>query len=122
MYILEPLGLGNPAVLVPGQTLRMYVDGVQVNKPISLYEGQQLEVVVPHKEPSRALLLQVSQNGLEAELRAELEDGFEYGLRDSPHTVRLSLEAELKHTKNPQRFTKRSARVSPKQGYHLRVD
>ncbi len=107
MYILEPLGLGNPAVLVPGQTLRMYVDGVQVNKPISLYEGQQLEVVVPHKEPSRALLLQVSQNGLEAELRAELEDGFEYGLRDSPHTVRLSLEAELKHTKNPQRFTKK---------------
>lgn len=106
LYIVEPLGKGGPTFLIPGQTLRMYLDDKVITEPVSPKQGQKLEIVVPHKEPRKSLQLNISQDGLEAAIRAEVEEGLEYRLKDNPPAQKINLESELKTSSRPEPFTK----------------
>ncbi len=82
---------GKPATIVPCPNVEILISGRKITQPEPLADTTPVQVHFPDEQPTVSYQVQVTQNGLEAQVTIVMRDGVTYSLEDTPPSESLQI-------------------------------
>ena len=92
LIIHDPAEGGQPAVLVPGDHVEIYVDQKIITEPTPVVSNQQVDIKTQEKPAAIEVVIEKSEDRMTAYGVVKVDPGFRYKLKDKPPAVRLLIE------------------------------
>jgi hypothetical protein len=102
LLIEAPQGTGTPAQIIPGEGLKVLVNGALQEDPFELWGHEEVRVEFADEEPVWEVRVEIDSDGMSAYLVVEATAGRRHQLEDRPPSPFLVLAASVKERPLPK--------------------
>lgn len=104
IIVKDPIDGEKPAVIVKGNHMSIFVDGVEVKRECQVLKKNKIEVVLEENVPKRELQIDISQDSMEAYAKIVYTPKNVYVLKDTTESNKLNLEVYAVETVEPPKY------------------
>jgi uncharacterized protein (DUF342 family) len=106
IIVKNPKEKGKAATIIPGENVRIIVNGEEIRGSKEVWEDSLIEVIFYNNEPKRFMDIRVSDDEVTAYIDIEYTPQKKYALKDKEENCSVIIDAITKEEKYPPNFTK----------------
>jgi uncharacterized protein (DUF342 family) len=106
IVVKNPKEKGKAATIIPGENVRIIVNGQEIRSSKEVFEDSLIEVLFYNSEPKRSMDIRVSEDKITAYIDIEYIPQKKYALIEKDENSSIVIDAVAKEEKYPPNFTK----------------
>jgi uncharacterized protein (DUF342 family) len=106
IIVSNPKENGKPAVIIPGQNVKLIINGEEIRSKSEVLEDTLIEVYFSENEPKRLMNVRISDDKVSAYIDIDYKPQLVYGLKDKDENCSITIEGMVIEEKYPPTFTK----------------
>ena len=106
IVVKNPKGKGKAATIIPGENVRIIVNGEEIRSAKEVREDSLIEIIFYNNEPKRFMDIRVSDDKITAYIDIEYTPQKEYALQEKEENCSIVIDGIAKEEKYPPNFTK----------------
>lgn len=104
IIVKDPIDGEKPAVIVKGEHMSIFVDGVEIKEECEVLNSSNIEVILEENVPKRELKIDISGDAMEAYAKVNYTSKNVYVLKDTKESNKLNLEVYIVETVEPPKY------------------